>query len=519
MNTRITVKFLGGVADGKNLTGSCILLLIEHEKKITRTLIDIGLIQSREDFLERNKELLNQLNPKTLDSIILTHSHIDHIGRLPLLIKYGFGERGRIICTKATSGLLSVMLEDSARIQMVDIGRLKSRENKKNSKKAKNFSHSDLTLGNYERKKWKKHAKNKTVPIESLYTMLDVKKACNLIKNDGIEYFIWIKLANNISLKLYPSGHVLGGAICVIKIKTKTKDVYLGFSGDLGRQDGVILPPPEMIQEPIDYWFIESTYGGKIHPPREEEINKLISLIRKAQEKKQKIIIPSFALERAQEIIFLLSYYIQNKKISPITIYLDSPMAAKITEIFAANWQTGMFLGQEKLKFNPFDIKENKFLKIIGSWEDSEALIASAGPYIAIAGSGMCNAGRIREHLRAGLGRSDTVICLVGYMAEDSLGKKLKDGLPIVKMNNEEIIVKAEIVSFDSFSAHADSTFLVSYTNEVMAKNPDDTKKIFIIHGEEMSAAFLKLALLDSVSHNQKHKIVIPKMGEEQILL
>ena len=518
MDTQISVQPLGGVAGYS--TGSCIFLAIRQGRRKTNILLDLGLIQGNsKDSAERNREILSWLTPGYVDAVVLTHSHVDHIGRLPLLVKNGFNKQGRIFCTEATSRLLRVMLEDSAKIQISETSRLKAkmaREKKENSWIRK-IGRDKMSLGNYDRKRRKgKYLKAKAVVCEPLYTMEDVEKTCGLVKNDGFEYREWIRLDNGVNLKFYPSGHVLGGAICAIRVKTKTGDVHLGFSGDLGREDGIILPPPELPDELIDRWFTESTYGGKIHPPRKEEIERLLGLIKEAMRAKKKIIIPSFALERAQEIIYLFLLYMQNGTIPPIPIYLDSPMAAKITDVFAASWREGMFSDQANLNFNPFDPKENPFFRIITDPVASAKLVKTPGPYIVIAGSGMCDAGRVREHLRFGLGNRKTIVCLVGYMAENSLGRKLKNGLPIVRMNGEDIVVKAQIVSFDSFSAHADGRFLSSSAKSIMAKNSDERAKIFIVHGEEEGAAALKMELMKILpGKNWLKKIIIPKLGEE----
>ncbi len=508
------MQFLGGLAG--DITGSCSLLTVKEGKKSTSILIDIGLIQCGfKDSLEKNKEILNSLKPKDLDYIILTHSHIDHIGRLPLFVKNGFS--GRVICTKATDSLLGVMLEDSAKIQMAEASYFNAKAAK--AKKApdckNNDSRSSLALGKYDKAKQKNYdqkTKNCCVP---LYDTSDALAAKELVKNNGYEYHEWIRLSHNISLKFYPSGHVMGGAIVVIRINTSPKDVYLCYSGDLGRRDGIILPPPELVTEPIDYLVLESTYGGKTHPARDKEIEELLSLVNTSFQKNQRMIIPSFALERTQEIIYLLSYYMEQKKIPVVPIYLDSPLGGKITVIFSEGWTAGMFADQSNLKFNPFNPDENPYFKIVTESKESDALIAKTGSYIVIAGSGMCDAGRVRGHLRANLGKTNTTVCLVGYMSENSLGGRLKNHLPI-KMNNQEIDVQAKIISFDSFSAHADGPFLVDYAKAVLL-NSDSPKNIFIVHGEGESAKNLKTDLENNLSI-KNFVIKIPKNNDEEII-
>jgi metallo-beta-lactamase family protein len=503
MRIQVSYKFLGGLADGDNLTGSCTLVRIIRGKKEVLFLVDAGLLQC--DFrksIEKNRKILDQLDMSKVDFIILTHSHIDHVGRLPLLVKAGF--RGRIICTQPTADLLRVMLEDSAKIQASEAKYLKAKEGKQERKNG------------HKQKDSSGRKKSKACEIKPLYSLEDVEEALAYVKNGGFEYKKPIKLMTGVSLKFYASGHVLGGAVCVIQIMRpkSTKHFVLGFSGDLGREDGIILPPPDKIPEAINFWMIESTYGGKVHPGREEEIERLLALTTEAVEQKKRVIIPSFSLERTQEIIYLLSYYMQIGRIPPIPIHLDSPMALRISEVYAANWNSPMFKDQDKLRFNPFSIG-NPYLNIVGDQVASGELSKSPGPYIVIAGAGMCDAGRVRNHLRENLGSDKTIVCLVGYMAKDSLGRKMQEGLPIVKMNGVEILVKAKIVSFSSFSAHADSTHLVSYTKSALTTDPYAPKKVFIVHGEEASGLALKEKLVGALPTGDWMKnIIIPSVNE-----
>lgn len=511
MSAHVQIRFLGGIADN-NLTGSCSMVIIRQGKKTLRILVDVGLIQGCfQDSVSANKAILKHLKPAEIDYVILTHSHIDHIGRVPLLIKNGFN--GRIICTSGTKNLLQAMLEDTAKIQMAEAGFLNKNAHKQLIVN-QNHSRHRLNLGNYDRTKRK--AKLSKHNVQPLYTIDDVAAVEALVKNGGYPYKTWVRLSPGVAVNFYPSGHVMGGSIAVIKIADDPANHYLCFSGDLGREDGIILPPPEKISEPVDALIIESTYGGRSHPDRQEEISALLNLLKRAYSNKQKIIIPSFALERSQEIIYLLSYYMKMKMIPVIPIYLDSPLAKKITSIFSEAWEAGMFSDQAKLKFNPFSCDENKFFKIVTSPEESDALISQSGCHIVIAGSGMCDAGRVRGHLRHNLKNPQTIVCLIGYMAENSLGRKLKERHYSVRMNKEEIIVKAEIVCFDSFSAHADGKFLTSYACSLLTKLAKKKKKIFLVHGSLASATDLEEDLKTSFSDSLKKNVTIriPKLNE-----
>jgi metallo-beta-lactamase family protein len=408
------------------------------------------------------------------------------------------------------------MLEDNARIQLHEAAYRK----KKARQVAKNEVPAERRwLGNYDRLRKKGRSRGKLDPLtEPLYTLGHVKSTCELIKVGGFEYKRWIRLTKDVELKFYPSGHVLGGAICVIRIATNNGFKHLGFSGDLGRADGIILPPPGKIEEPIDHWFTESTYGGKKHPERSEDIDRLLTVIREAAKAKGKVIIPSFALERTQEIVYLLSKHMADGDIPKIPIYLDSPMASRITEVFSRSWHSpGLFKGQDELDFNPFCPTENRMLRPVSGQEESTELMESYGPYIVIAGSGMCDAGRVRGHLRRNLPKSETTICLVGYMTEGSLGRKLKDGWLMVRMNGEDVAVKAKVVVFESFSAHADSPFLNSYAKEVLEKSEGGLKNIFIVHGESKGAMDLKVELVETLGISSR-AITTPKIGDTFVL-
>lgn len=404
------------------------------------------------------------------------------------------------------------MLEDNAKIQLSEAAH---RNKKSVGCEPEKLSRSSLWGGNYDRSRKKIKLKRRENPLkEPLYTLEHVQQTYPLIKNGGFEYKEWIRLAKGVELKFYSPGHVLGGAICVFKIAKRNGFLYLGFSGDLGRDDGVILPPPQVVEEPLDHWFTESTYGGRIHPPRAEEIALLQQLVKEAVEEKRTIIIPSFALERTQEIIYLVSQAIDKGLIPKIPIYLDSPMSAKITQAFSGYWRSpGLFKGQEELSFNPFCPEENKLLHLIINSADSVALMSAPFPKIVVSSSGMCEAGRVRGHLRAWLRRENATVCLVGYMVEGSLGWKLKQKWPIVRMNNEEIVVKAKIVAFEGFSAHADSPFLVAYAGLIADKNSPNFKSVFELHGEKKGALDLKVELMEKLGISGD-RIIIPREGD-----
>jgi metallo-beta-lactamase family protein len=509
MSLKINFGFYGGVAHNNNLTGSCTLVTVRRGKQLTQFLVDAGMWQGNfQDSYRKNSDL--RVDAEKVGSVILTHSHIDHIGRLPYLVRLGF--RGNVFCTPPTKDFCGIMLEDTAKI--ID-SEAKFRKAKERNGKAK-----EKCERKYNRHDGKKKKQSADKDNGILYAMEDVEASLELIKNGGFEYREWFKIDNGIYAKFYPSGHVLGGAICVFRIHRNNSlknPVYLGFSGDLGRKDGIILPPPEMVSEPLDHWFVESTYGGMQHPERDDEIKSLVSMIRLASEEKRKLLIPSFALERAQEIIYLLSSYMARGEIPRIPIYLDSPMARKITQVFSRNWKSPMFKDQNILDFNPFDIEANPFLKAVESDLDSVELTKSDGPYLVIAGSGMCEAGRIRNHLRENLSKSNVSICLIGYMASETLGRKLLEGYEIIRMNGKEFRVRAKVASFKSFSAHADGPYVVEYTKQLLENKSGKKANIYIVHGDELRAFSLKSGLLNELGEEWDDKITIPRLHENII--
>lgn len=277
------------------------------------------------------------------------------------------------------------------------------------------------------------------------------------------------------------------------------------------------MPPPKIIEESLDYWVTESTYGGIIHPDRLLEIEKIKSLVRECSERRGKLFIPSFALERAQEIIYLLSYAMFKKEIPRIPIFLDSPMATDILDVFSGYWKTQLFKDQYKLNFNPFNAHSNKFLKISRTFEQSEGLISGRGPYVIIAGSGMGDAGRIRSHYKKGLASNKNTVAMIGYTVSGTLNRAIIDGQKRIKIDGKYYSVKAKIEKFGSFSAHADKNFLTEYTEEVCRKSPN-LKEIFINHGGESNGIAMQRNLVKLLGDEWEDKIVIPRLHDQFVL-
>jgi metallo-beta-lactamase family protein len=505
--TKIEATLIGGTASGDNLTRSGIYLQIHKGKRVANIMIDFGIWQGVfTESREQNFKFPKRFNAGGIDCIVLTHAHLDHVGGTPLAWLLGF--RGKIFCTQPTAKLLPIMLKDSVKVQASQTKYLRRKERNKNKQ-------------NGNKKKGRVSYNGKT--LSPLYTLFHVEQSLRLVKNGGYMYDEtrkWIKIANGVELKFYPSGHVLGGAICVLRVRCDCQPsgyYHLGFSGDLGRKDGFILPPPFIPEERIDCWFSESTYGGVEHPDRDDEIETLINLLNRVAGRNGKIIIPSFALERTQEMIYVINLLMDSGRITKMPIYLDSPMALEITKVFAGYWNSGLFSDQRKLHYNAFDVTKNRHLKVIESEMESAALSKSDGPYVVTAGAGMCDYGRVRNHLRAGLSDAKNAVALVGYMAGRSLGRKLEAGDQIVKIDNQLINVNAEVVKFSGFSAHADGPFLVETALQVLnLENPE--WKIIEGHGEELRGLMLKHDLIEALGLQNNaetdEKIIIPNAFE-----
>jgi metallo-beta-lactamase family protein len=423
------------------VTGSQHLLEVNGKK----ILLDCGLFQgSRKKAMEQNAQF--GFDPQQIDAVILSHAHIDHSGNIPTLVKKGF--KGIIYCTEATQSLCEVMLMDSAHIQEMD---------------AEYFA--------------RKHAETAITPIEPLYSKENVEAALEQFK--GIAYDQEIEVFEGFKLTFREAGHVLGSAVMEIQVNDEGTQKKLVYTGDLGRNRLPILKDPYAVKE-ADYLIMESTYGNRTHADIEEGIPALARVINRTARRGGKIIIPAFALERTQELLYSLHLLIHKKEIPDnIAMFLDSPLASKITSIFKG--YTQLYDAEVKSDFkalhNPFEMKQ---LKITASVEESKQLNFFIGPCIIISASGMCEAGRIRHHLKNNIEDPKNSIIIVGYQAENTLGRKLVEEAPMVKIFDHMYKVNAEVVILEAFSAHADMDDLDEY-----AGNIKGLKKIMLVHGEE----------------------------------
>jgi len=425
-----------------------------------------------------NRKFLYQ--PSEVDAVVLSHSHIDHAGNLPTLMVKGFS--GSIYCTSASRDLCSIMLQDSAYIQEKDVEFV----NKKRAKKGEPLFNPLYTVP-------------QAVEVMKQFKSFPYRKS---FKPDNFE--------SNVKVTFHDAGHILGSAQVVVEISEKGKSTKIGFSGDLGRNNLPILKDPDFIGD-VDYLIIESTYGGKFHSNANIMGDELARVITGAMKTNAKIIVPSFSVGRAQELVYELSKLTSKRMIPEFPIFVDSPLTVNVTEIF-------------KLHPECFDIETSKLLAsgvnvfglenvlYIKDVEDSKKLNSVSGPCMIISASGMCEAGRILHHLSNNIGNPDNMVMIIGYMAANTLGRRLieskdENGAK-VKIFGEEHRVKAKIEVLDSFSAHADHNDIINYI-KLFDKNK--LKKIFLVHGEFEKQKIL----LDDLISKGYNNIIIPDRGEE----
>ncbi len=432
----ISLKFLGGV---RTVTGSSHLLSCGT----SRVLIDAGLFQGRRDqFYEINTTF--HYNLHKINAVVLSHAHIDHSGNIPSLIRNGL--RCKIYTTSATRALCGLMLEDAGKIQEEDI-RYVNKINKR--------------LG---------------IPLRKpLYTKKEAQRATRFFR--PLSYNQKFCVAKNVYATLVEAGHILGAGIIVLEVRDGERLVRIGYAVDLGRNNMPMLNDP-VVPEGLDYLVLESTYGGRVHAPIHEAKVKLQEAINRTIARKGKILIPSFALERTQEVLYFLNELIKEKLIPSIPIYVDSPLATDITDVFKTyldyfNDKTRQAISRGD---SPFEFLNLKFVK---DQQQSKGLNIDKRPMILIAGSGMCESGRILHHLKNNLEDSRNTILVVGYMARDTLGKRIVDKERFVRIFGVEHELNAEVIVINAFSAHADKNELSDFVSRCLP-----LKKVFLVHGD-----------------------------------
>ncbi len=456
----------------RSVTGSRHLI----ETPGLRLLLDCGLFQGRrEEAARQNRDL--GFDPKSLSAVLLSHAHIDHSGALPVLPKHGFS--GRVFATRATADLAAVMLEDSARVQESDC--------------------------RYVNKKERRRGKACVRPV---YDTDDVKKV--LRRFDGTRYGDTMKLAPRVTASFHDAGHILGSAAIRLKYTARGNTTTVLFSGDLGRSHMPILRDPEP-PPPCDVLILESTYGDRLHEQAGEEMKKKAQdLIAHAKTHKSKIIVPAFAVGRTQELVMRIKELVGEGRIDPIPIYIDSPLAAKATEIFRRHPEC-----YDDETYRTFsadgDPFASRYIRFVSSPEDSKRLNSMKGPCVIISSSGMCEGGRIIHHLKHAIQDEANVIVFVGFQAEHTLGRKLVEGWDVVPIFGVPTPRRAQIVKFNGLSAHADRNDLLAY---VRAITPAPSN-VFIVHGEEKQALSLAAAMQ---AEHPGTDIVVPHLGSSHEL-
>lgn len=436
------IQFCGA---STGVTGSCHLITTEHHK----ILLDCGQFQGGKAMDAMNYEPF-PFDPAEIDYMVLSHAHIDHCGRIPLLIKRGF--KGDIYCTDATADLLEVMLKDSGYIHEKEA----EWKNRKNERAGRPL-------------------------VEPLYTCNDAVESLKFVK--PVLYDQLIELNPEMKIVFNDAGHILGSAITELWVTEGESVSKIVFSGDLGVMDRPILRDPTIIKK-ADYVIMETTYGNRLHPQNSMDVKSLMEIVIKTARRGGTVVIPSFAVGRTQELIYEFNRFYENnrqyqKDLEELMVYVDSPMATTATEVFKRNAQVFDDEMKEIITSgdNPLDFKNLRFTR---STEDSVALNRDNHPKVIISASGMCEAGRIRHHLKHNLWNPKASVIFVGYQAEGTLGRLLVEGAKEVTLFGEEIQVNAEIYNLEGFSGHADRDGLLMWLGGFQ-KEP---KHIFLVHGE-----------------------------------
>ena len=460
------IQFLGAV---RSVTGSMHLLTVNG----SRILLDCGLYQGkRQESFERNRNL--PFEARTIDAMILTHAHIDHSGNIPTLVKNGF--TGNIHATPASRDLCAAMLRDSGHIQEEDAQYVN-----------------------------KKRARQGEPPVEPLYTIEDATESLKSFVAAG--YDRPIPVVPGVTLTFRDAGHILGSAIAVLDIEETGNKCRLAFTGDLGRKGMPILQDPVVVED-VDFLIIESTYGDRVHDPIEATDGELRDVIVDTYQRGGKVIVPAFAVGRTQELVYALHRLTEERDIPELPIFVDSPLALNVTEVFRLHpecfdLELRQFLASGKDQ-DPWGFHRLTYIRTV---EASKELNFLRQPAVIISASGMCEAGRILHHLKNNVEDPRNTVLIVGWQAPYTLGRRLVERQPLVKIFGEEYSLRARVETIHGFSAHADRTELIDYVRRVGASR---LKTAFVVHGEEPSS----LALAEGLRDMGVGRVSVPKPGE-----
>jgi metallo-beta-lactamase family protein len=461
------LQFLGAA---REVTGSKHLITTEAGKKL---LLDCGIYQGKgleTDSMNRNLGF----EPAEIDHIILSHAHIDHSGLIPYMYRLGF--RGSVVCTNATRDLCSIMLPDSGHIQ----------EN-------------DTYYFN------KKRARQGLPPVQPIYTLDDARKCLGLFI--GVPYERKFKIDDNIKIKFTNTGHMLGGSVVNLEIRDQGEIIRVAYTGDIGRPENRILRSPDAFPQ-CDYLITESTYGDRLHPARQDAEAELLRVVKETcAEKGGKLIIPSFAIGRTQELVHTLNNFFNDGVLPRIKIYVDSPLAVNATEIFRLHPDCFNDDVHEVMETDP-DPFGFSSLHYIKTAEESKRLNTLKEPCVIISASGMMEAGRIKHHLANNISNPRNTILAVGYCGPRTLGARILRGDSEISIFGVLHAVKAKIERIEAFSGHADYKEMIDFLN---CQAKDKVKRTFLVHGDFESANAYKGHLLDDGYKN----VEVPELGQE----
>ncbi|MGC8791837.1 MAG: MBL fold metallo-hydrolase RNA specificity domain-containing protein [Bryobacteraceae bacterium] len=450
-----------------------------HELRVNgrRYLLDCGLYQGRrKEAWQRNTEF--PFRPDSVDAVLLSHAHIDHSGNLPTLVRQGYA--GPIHATEATVDLCDPMLRDSGHLHEKDAEYLNKRAERRRA----------LNL----------HAPAERV--EPLYTVADAEAVLPLFRPAPMR--TRIAVGDGLSWEFYDAGHILGSAALFITLEENQKRIRLVFSGDVGRKNLPITRDPEPLP-PADYLILESTYGARLHKPAEVVADKLANVINRTCARGGKVIVPAFAAGRAQQLVLLLHELADAGRIPSIPIFLDSPLAVEITQVFRKHAElydqdTRRYVDQGQ---DPFQFPRLKLIKDVA---ESKALNDLRGPFVIISASGMCEAGRILHHLKNNIEDPRNTVLITGFQAADTLGRKLVDKLPEVSIFGEPMRLRAEVETLNELSGHADQQELLTWMKPIVP----GLKRVFLVHGEPAQAE----ALARAIRERYDLQAVIPTRGQ-----
>jgi len=472
------IQFLGAA---QTVTGSQHLITVSNtgsSGRRSRILLECGLFQGkRRKSFEHNRNL--PFDATSVDALILSHAHIDHSGNIPNLVRSGF--QGSIYCTFATRDLCSAMLRDSAYIQEHDAAYVN-----------------------------KKRARKGLPPVEPLYTHADAIASLEHFVSVGYGRPVYV--APGVQCTLLDAGHILGSAIVLLEIEEASsaggqQRTRLLFSGDLGRNDRPILRDPTPAP-PVDVLIIESTYGDRAHPPHGEAEQQLFDLINETYAQGGKVVIPAFAVGRTQELVYSLHRLTIAHKLPDVPIFVDSPLAVNVTGVFRLHpecydEELGEFIAKDRHP-DPFGFDR---LRYIRNTADSKALNDLKGPAVIISASGMCEAGRVQHHLKNTIGDPRNAVLIVGWQAPHTLGRRLVERQPMVKIFGQEYPLRARVETINGYSAHADRDGLLGWVRPIARD-----MQVFVVHGDPDPAAALADGLRQLGVH--KHKVAVPKQGD-----